>query len=275
MDTQIPQHTTAPADLVVGAVVQLTGMTDKERDEVPPPTVLLEPQNPRKEYLGTAIQKNDWANNIVTRLAIEGVPINAIARVTQRPVNTIRSIIDYALSCGMIGGKPKEHWTVGSTVDNRKPEHARVDPYSTAFVGHLMRLFKLSQQQAIMLQCLLRHDLCYKETLHSAIQREDPLVDPTDKKIVDVVVCKLRARIKALVADPKNHNTLPLAPDPMDVILTIWGKGYYIDAPTKKIFMDFIGLHVPGLGGFSASKADDTRRALRAKAFARGEQRAV
>ena len=78
---------------------------------------------------------------------------------------------------------------------------------------------------------LLRRDEVEKETLHGVIEQQrmtrmsQPYdYAPTDPKMVDVIICKLRKRLKP-------HNV---------EIKTLWGRGYFIDRDNRKVALEII-----------------------------------
>jgi hypothetical protein len=87
------------------------------------------------------------------------------------------------------------------------------------------RAFKLTGLQSAFMLVLLKKDLADKDTLHHVIEQQrltrahrpdNP--EETDPKMVDVVICLLRKRLK-----PYNI-----------VVSTSWGDGYYLKAEDRK-----------------------------------------
>ena len=73
---------------------------------------------------------------------------------------------------------------------------------------------------------LLKREEADKETLHFVIETQRALrrtrpdsVETTDPKMVDVVICKLRKKLRPLGIN----------------IQTLWGHGYYIDSDGRDI----------------------------------------
>jgi hypothetical protein len=82
---------------------------------------------------------------------------------------------------------------------------------------------------------LLRFDHADKDKLHAVVeaQRQKRALRPdkqelTDKKIVDVIICKLR---KKLVAHNENF-----------ILKTAWGSGYFFEQSVKKAILAFLGV---------------------------------
>jgi DNA-binding winged helix-turn-helix (wHTH) protein len=73
---------------------------------------------------------------------------------------------------------------------------------------------------------LLKRDEADKDTLHYVIETQRALrrsrlnnSETTDPKMVDVVICKLRKKLKPLGINIK----------------TLWGRGYYLNEESRKV----------------------------------------
>lgn len=93
-------------------------------------------------------------------------------------------------------------------------------------VGWLAPLeFRLTPKEALILNVLMHNPVCTKERLHAAVSVNKISSDEeTEIKIVDVFVCKVRAKLK-----------------PFDVeIETHWGTGYSLSAASKNIIQEML-----------------------------------
>jgi Transcriptional regulatory protein, C terminal len=91
------------------------------------------------------------------------------------------------------------------------------------------KLFKLTNLEAGFIVLLLKVEHVTKAQLHHVIEtqrlqrpsRPDNM-EMTDEKMVDVMICKLRKKLKLI--------------DPKFLITTLWGGGYFIEVPAKEKF---------------------------------------
>lgn len=170
---------------------------------------------------------------IATRAANEGVPIAAIARIVQMPFESVSQHLQGALACGRICEMPKPDWPPSQSSAARLPSVPRAaHPEDTEF--QCKKLFKLTKLEAAFMMVLLRYDVIEKEKLHGVIEEQRakrPLrpdkQEATDPKMVDVIICKLRKKLKDV--------------DPSLVLTTSWGSGYYFDAAIKQAIFETIG----------------------------------
>lgn len=158
---------------------------------------------------------------VAVRLADEGIPVRAIARATALPSEEIYSTLRDAIARGSIVEIPRDDWPPGSARSAR-----------SAFTGTLLeqeqhlktacaRFFKASPMEAAMLACMLRRNEVTKEQLHNTIEQNRPgdgAKEPTDPKIVDVMICKLRKKLRL-------HDL---------EIKTMWGMGYLMSAAHRE-----------------------------------------
>jgi len=158
------------------------------------------------------------STDIIVRLADEGVPIGAIARAMRQPSDEIREHIEDAIATGRILETPHSDWPT----DSRRNTRAPCTPAEKLDDAHLtmscIRLFKITGLQAAMLSVLIRRPEVTKDVLHQVIeQRRGQHKEQTDPKMVDVVICHLRKKMK-----------------PFDIeIRTIWAKGYCMEADMR------------------------------------------
>lgn len=168
---------------------------------------------------------------IVTQLADEGVPVRAIARSVHLPYAEVSELIDTAVAEGQLLQVPKSDWPIGKgkSRDNREPQF---DPFTgvseDAFDLTLIRLFRVTKLQCSLLAPLLRRKEVTRNAMHETIERRrKPGAPPTEEKLVDVVICNLRKKLKPFGLEIK----------------TIWSQGYYMDAEHRAKVRDMINNH--------------------------------
>lgn len=156
---------------------------------------------------------------VAVRLADEGIPIRAIVRATRLPAEQIYEAVHSAVAAGSILEVPKEDWPTGSTRNTRNPFQGTPLEQEETLRSACARHFKATPLEASMLAVMLKRSETTKEQLHAIIERNRPGTgrDETDPKMVDVMICKLRKKLKP-------HNI---------VIETMWGTGYFIAAPSR------------------------------------------
>lgn len=156
--------------------------------------------------------------DIATRLADEEVPLRAIARALRTPSDEVRDVLRDAVGNGRILRVPRDDW--------HPHPHGTLAPVAAVakmededIIRNCKRTFKVTGLQASILALLVRRNEVQKEVLHQRIQqrRKNNKTDETDPKMVDVVICNLRKRLK-----------------PFDLkIETLWGDGYYMTPETR------------------------------------------
>ncbi len=157
--------------------------------------------------------------------ANEGIPVAAIARITKEDLSEVYLVLTEAKDAGSILDLPKADWPPGKSAADRVP-----CPGPIAADDDLLftckRTFKLTALEVAFLVCLLRNQEANKTRLHHVVQQQrasrqsqPDMRDETDPKMVDVIICKLRKKLKTVDASLK--------------IETIWGGGYCIDAAMK------------------------------------------
>jgi hypothetical protein len=172
---------------------------------------------------------------IAARAANEGIPIAAIARIVEQPFEDVSALLRAAHSCGDIGEIPKADWPPAAKWSERLPSVARsANAEDVEF--HCRRVFKLTALEAGFMMVILRCECADKEKLHNVIESQrrsrQALPDSselTDPKMVDVIICKLRAKLEK-AGFPKKTT-----------LLTNWGQGYYFEAATKQKIFELIG----------------------------------
>jgi hypothetical protein len=172
---------------------------------------------------------------VAQRAANEGVPVGAISRIVQKPFAFVYSTLKDALALGKIGAIPKSDWPPGSKGTERMPTVPRT--YNVEDMEfHCRKVFKLTLLEAGFMTVLLRYDCADKERLHSVVeaqrlrrQQRPNDMHITDMKIVDVIVCKLRKKLRDT--------------NPEVVLTTSWGRGYFFEPAVKNKIFELIGGH--------------------------------
>lgn len=149
---------------------------------------------------------------IAVRLAHERVPVRAIARTLRLPSEKIYELLRSAIEGAVIVEMPRDDWPTTAIAANRVQSETLQD--ESALRIACIKAFKVTPQEAAVLAVLLRRDHVTKEQVHSIIEstRRLSASDATDLKQVDVVICKIRKKVKA-------HYI---------VIETLWNTGFCI-----------------------------------------------
>lgn len=172
--------------------------------------------------------------DITVRLADEHVPVRAIARAIKQSTECIRDTLRDAIAIGKITTMPRDDWHPGPKGEQpAEVKTAKMDDDETTF--NCIRRFKVTQLHAALLVLLLKRTEVTKDMMHQAIEHlritrtsKTNDVEETDPKMVDVVICNLRKRLK-----------------PHDLkIETSWGRGYYMSPDTrdraKKMLTEYV-----------------------------------
>jgi DNA-binding response OmpR family regulator len=154
------------------------------------------------------------------RLADEGIPVRAIARSLKTPSDEIYEILHDAIATGLLLEMPKDDWPVGSSRANRISFNGSPLEDEEAFMFACARAFKVTKLEVAVLTILLKRAQATKEQLHHAIKQSRPGAEreEIDPKIVDVVICHLRKKLK----------------DQQVQIQTVWGIGYLISLTDRE-----------------------------------------
>ena len=149
----------------------------------------------------------DELDHFIVRLADEGVPIGAIARITKLPPTDFRPVLKDALANGRIIEMPREDWPplarrsdrvpgVSEDSGRRAQARHRIDDDDMMLLA-LNSAFRTTRLQSKVLLRLLRRGLCPMKMLHDTIEdnRGNP-AEPTQDKIVAVTICHLRKKLK-------------------------------------------------------------------------------
>lgn len=163
-------------------------------------------------------------HQISVNAANEGIPVAAIARVIQCPLDETYDSLKAARDMGSIADLPRADWPPGTRINDRLPNVSLPADGDLAFM--CARAFKLTALEAGFMVSLLKHRQVEKSRLHGIVehqrntrQAQPDRMEATDPKMVDVMICKLRKKLKTVDADFQ--------------IKTLWGSGYFIEAALK------------------------------------------
>jgi DNA-binding response OmpR family regulator len=160
---------------------------------------------------------------IAVRLADEGIPIRAIARATHIASSDVYDLLRDAVASGTIVELPKDDWPPGSNRGTRTIFNGTALEHEEALKIACARKFKTSPLEACMLSLMLRRDQVTKEQLHVVITQKSGK-EEIDQKMVDVMICKLRKKLK-----------------PFGIIIeTMWGMGYLITPPSRELTVQLL-----------------------------------
>lgn len=157
--------------------------------------------------------------DVAIRMADEGIPVLAIARATHIPSDDIYQALRAAIARGSILEMPKDDWPPKSGRGGRAPTPNPLLQDEQQLRCACTRYFKATPLEAAMLSLMLKRDEVTKEQLHAVVENaRPPGREITEIKIVDVMICKLRKKIKDFDIE----------------ITTMWGVGYYIGRPFRE-----------------------------------------
>lgn len=184
---------------------------------------LIAPNDTSRSDSTTKLDKSRsrmW-QNVIVRLADEGVPVRPIVRALLMEYQTVRDTIRDAHERGLITVIPRDEWPQGTRRDERLPDTVPMEFEDEHLNMLVIRRFGLTASEARMFTALLRRPEMTKAQLHKNTQGHEGGThkDPTELKIVDVFICKLRKKLDKL-------------PTPI-IIDTIWGKGYALSSAMK------------------------------------------
>jgi len=156
--------------------------------------------------------------DVVARLADEGIPVRAIARATALPSPDVREILDAAMADGTILSVPRDDWPPGAR-NARYPGFVPLPASDQDCLLYLIQLFSLTRLEASMLSALIQRRECRRDAMHKIIEQRRPNApEQTDQKMVDVMICKLRKKLK-----------------PHDLkIKTMWSIGYMMPPEDRR-----------------------------------------
>lgn len=167
------------------------------------------------------------------RAADEGIPVAAIARILAAPYQDVCDALKRAIERGQLTELPKADWPPGSKRHARVPMNAQhLSDDDIRFLGR--QQFKCSPVEAEFFLTLMRNERVSKNKLHTVIEDRRaarPLrpenMEATDPKMVDVLICKLRKKLKTV--------------DEGFIITTIWNDGYHLLPDTKRKLYEYLG----------------------------------
>jgi hypothetical protein len=177
---------------------------------------------------------------VAIRLADEGIPVRAISRTLALPSEDVREILAEARDAGAIVELPRDDWPPNVSRNQRLPGLASLAAIDDELILlNLVRLFKLTPQQALLLLVLLKRREVTRKQMHAAIEsRRGGPKEETDKKIVDVVVCKLRKRLKTFGLE----------------IETVWAWGYVMPTEHRKKALQLLNEFMEGSGSLKVEE---------------------
>lgn len=157
----------------------------------------------------------------VLKLADEGIPVRAIARAMAIPSCDIYDLLNDALIEGKLIELPKDDWPAGSSRAQRAIYAGTILENEETVKSLCVRMFKATKQQAAVIATMLKRPELTKDQIHTILQDNRPVSsrEPTDRKIVDVVIYHIRKKLK---------------PHGIE-ISTVWGTGYLISPKHRDI----------------------------------------
>jgi hypothetical protein len=183
--------------------------------------------------MGEVIAFHPHLSPIATALADEGVPIRVISRAMRVPSEDMRTHLHEAKDRGELIELPAEDWPPTAKRQDRIPQPSAADLATIAL--NARSVFKITAQQAAVFATLLTRNEAKKEQLLAAVQHQRTSKSslPNDMeepqlKLIDVVVCNLRKRIKP-------HGI---------TIETMWGSGYQISRANRELALRLISDYV-------------------------------
>lgn len=156
----------------------------------------------------------DYTIHVAVKLADEGIPVRAIARTTAIPSDELYLYLREAIDMGALIEMPRDDWPIGTGRHDRTVFAGSPLEQDLALKHACARYFRTSPIEAAMVAFLLKRTEVTKAQLHQVIEQNRPKGrdEPTEEKIVDVMICKLRKKLKI-------HGI---------IIETMWGMGYLI-----------------------------------------------
>lgn len=150
----------------------------------------------------------------------------SMARALGLATARIQETLEYAKASAHIGDLPRYDWTPNGNVHKRVPV-----PSAEDLEFSIKKMFRLTPLEAAFLLALIKFDHADKARLHGIIEhqrhtraQQPDALEQTDQKMVDVMICKLRKRLKAV--------------DSIFEIKTVWGTGYYIEKTIRAAILE-------------------------------------
>lgn len=165
---------------------------------------------------------------IVIRMADEGVPLRAIARCTKIPSDNLREVFQEAIDRGAILETPVEDWPAGTNRGNRSPAAVAMTTLDDEQLRlYLQLLFKTTPQESAILAPFLRRPEVPRSHLEAIIAADRESGEVPDLKIIDVTICKVRKKLKP-------HNL---------IINVIFGRGYEMPKADRQRAVELVLKH--------------------------------
>jgi hypothetical protein len=153
----------------------------------------------------------------IINLAYEGVPQRAIARALQLPANEVGEVVADAVARGIIVEPSESEWPQGSRAP-RHPSFAGPPVDEATLLIAATQSLALTKTKAALFLALVRRKFCTNEILHGIVEsRRRTHSTPTDRKIVSVMICSIRKRLRG------RYN-----------IQTVQGSGYFIQDDDRR-----------------------------------------
>jgi hypothetical protein len=154
-------------------------------------------------------------NRTIINLAYEGVPQRAIARALQLPANEIGEVVADAVTRGIIAKASESEWPQGSRV-LRHPAFAGPPLDEGVLLAAAQSNLALTKTQAALFLALVWRKFCTNEILHGIVESRRRST-PTDRKIVSVMICSIRKRLRGRYT-----------------IQTVQGSGYFMSDDDRR-----------------------------------------
>lgn len=170
------------------------------------------------------------AKSIAVRLADDEVPLRVIARALMLPADEVRDTLHDAVASGRIIRVPRDDWHPMPRGQLANPPDAVGKMDDEELIFNCSRLFKVTRLQAAFMSVIIRKNEVSKELLHQVVEtnrKNTNDADETDPKMVDVVICHLRKKLKPFGLEIK----------------TVWACGYYMEPAMRANAQAFINSH--------------------------------
>ncbi len=152
-------------------------------------------------------ERGPLSDHAAVRLAMEGVPLNAIARGLKMKEGLVKAALLKAKSHGAIDDLPPLDWPDGSRVDSRRPATPPVDLAPILSASLLIKeCVGLSPAASRLVACIYVLGFASLPTIWLAIGS----ARSRDFKLMQVYACKARSKLAALGIS----------------FGTVWGRGY-------------------------------------------------
>ena len=162
------------------------------------------------------------SDHLVIRLADEGVPIAAIARVTHRSSEDVELIVRGGIASGLIQIMPAPDWPAGSRVEKRWPTVPAIDVGAINELGMVLRVkLDVTTTEARFLAALLLNERASRSLLMSVSISGRALSD----KAVDVFATRVRKKVRLFDSN----------------VECIWGEGYFIPEEGRTAILNHVG----------------------------------